>query len=71
MAEEGEVVVAVLMERVVVAGQQRWGFAPQPKHVPVKREERSGVGILLGDVEQWLSEDGRYLDEPPEGAVAA
>ena len=21
--------------------------------------------ILLGGVEQWLSEDGRYLDEPP------
>ncbi len=27
--------------------------------------------ILLGDVEQWLSEDGRYLDEAPEGALAA
>ena len=36
----------------------RHGVGPEfdPRFVPL---------ILLGDVEQWLSEDGRYLDEAP------
>ena len=36
----------------------RHGNGPEfdPRFVPL---------VLLGDVEQWLSEDGRYLDEAP------
>jgi hypothetical protein len=41
----------------------RHGKGPEfdPRHVPL---------ILLGDVQVWLSEDGRYLDEPPVEVAA-
>ena len=39
------------------------GVGPEfdPRFVPL---------VLLGDVEQWLSEGGRYLDEPPVEVAA-
>ncbi len=42
----------------------RHGKGPEfdPRYVKV---------VLLGDVEQWLSVDGRYLDEPPIEEEAA